>query len=138
MKDRHVIEALGKAEVVIENGEITMDFFDNAVSKAKEVFDVIHEAEGLALMAHPKFWTTDVALLESGLRELKAQGLDGIEAVYSQNKIEETMCHLHLAKSLDFCVSAGSDFHGENKKMQHFGMEIGEDIPGVRWVFNMI
>ena len=58
--------------------------------QAKEVFDVIHEAEGLALMAHPKFWTTDVALLESGLRELKAQGLDGIEAVYSQNKIEET------------------------------------------------
>jgi predicted metal-dependent phosphoesterase TrpH len=106
--------------------------------QAKEVFDVIHEAGGLALMAHPKLWTTDVALLESGLRELKTQGLDGIEAVYSQNEIEETMCHLRLAKSLDFCVSAGSDFHGENKKMQHFGMAIDEGISDVRWVFNMI
>lgn len=106
--------------------------------EAKEVFDVIHASGGLAIMAHPKFWASDYSLLESGLRELKEQGLDGIEAVYSQNEIEETMCHLKLANSLDLCVSAGSDFHGENKKMQHFGMEIDEGISDVRWVFDMI
>lgn len=106
--------------------------------EAKEVFDIIHAAGGVALMAHPKFWTTDVSRLESGLRELKSQGLDGIEAVYQQNIVEETICHLKLAKELDFCVSAGSDFHGENKTSSQFGMEIDGSNANVRWVFDMI
>ena len=106
--------------------------------EAKEVFDVIHASGGVALMAHPKFWTPDVALLKSGLKELKAQGLDGIEAIYVQNEIEDTISHLNIARELDFCVSAGSDFHGGNKVTQKFGMEIDESISGIRWVFDMI
>ena len=106
--------------------------------EAREVFDVIHGAGGIVLMAHPRFWTLDEKKLESGLGELKDAGMDGIEAFYSFNSVEETSCHLRMAKKFDFCVSAGSDYHGANKMSSTFGMDVDPGKSGVRWAFDMI
>ena len=92
-----------------------------------EAFDLIHAAHGVAVMAHPRFWTTDPMKLREGLRRLKDRGLDGIEAVYQANAPEETIDHLRAAKELGLAVTAGSDFHGANKPQITLGMEVGDE-----------
>ena len=92
-----------------------------------ETFDLIHAAGGVAVMAHPRYWTQDPEMLRSGLEQLKARGLDGIEAVYQANEPNETIDHLRAAKELGLCVTAGSDFHGANKPTIALGMEVDDE-----------
>ena len=92
-----------------------------------EAIDLIHAAHGVAIMAHPRFWTQDPERLRAGLRRLQARGLDGIEAVYQANRPEETIDHLRAARELDMVVTAGSDFHGANKPNITLGMEVGDE-----------
>ena len=92
-----------------------------------EVFDVIHAAGGVAVMAHPRYWTKDSSLLRSGLENLKARGLDGVEAIYQANESGETVDHLLAAKEVGLFVTAGSDFHGANKPAIPLGMEVDDE-----------
>lgn len=89
-----------------------------------ESIEMIHAAGGVAVMAHPKYWTQDADALRKGLRRLKDLGLDGIEAMYKANAVDETVDHLHAAKELGLLVTAGSDFHGANKPDIPLGMEV--------------
>ena len=92
-----------------------------------EAFDVIHAAGGVAVMAHPRYWTKDPARLREGLARLKVRGLDGIEAVYQANEPEETIDHLRAAKDLGLCMTAGSDFHGAHKPTITLGMTVDDE-----------
>lgn len=89
----------------------------------------IHAAGGLAIMAHPRYWTDDEALLMSGLKRLKDQaGLDGIEAVYQANLPEHTIMAWRAAEALDLVKTAGSDFHGHNKPHIALGMAMVDEV----------
>ncbi len=90
---------------------------------AAQAIEVAHEAGGVAIMAHPSFYTHDASKLRAGLAMLKDIGLDGMEAMYRANSLEETMLHLRIAAELDFIVTAGSDFHGANRPEIMLGME---------------
>ena len=92
-----------------------------------EAFDVIHAAGGVAVMAHPRYWTKDPARLREGLARLKARGLDGIEAVYQANEPDETIDHVRAAKELGLCMTAGSDFHGAHKPTIKLGMAVEDE-----------
>lgn len=88
----------------------------------------VHAAGGVAVMAHPRSWTRDPSALRAGLAKLRDMGLDGIEAVYQANMPDETIDHLRAARELGLAVSAGSDFHGENKPAITLGMDVeGEE-----------
>ena len=89
--------------------------------------DVIHHAGGVAVMAHPRYWTSDPDLLKAGLARLKDIGLDGIEAEYQANAPEETILHLRTAYALGLAVTAGSDFHGANKPTITLGMAVADE-----------
>ena len=78
----------------------------------EEGIRMIREAGGVAVLAHPFSWLDDEAELEAGVRELKAAGLAGIEALYSEYTPEQTVTLLRLAKRLGLLVTGGSDFHG--------------------------
>jgi len=78
----------------------------------EEGIRMIREAGGVAVIAHPFSWETDEAKLEAGLRELKGQGLAGVEAVYSEHTAEQTITLLRLAKRLGLLTTGGSDYHG--------------------------
>ena len=93
----------------------------------EEAIEVIHAAHGAAVMAHPRFWTSDARLLADGLARLKDLGLDGVEAVYQGNLPMETPMHLRLAREAGLAVTAGSDFHGANKPSVTLGMDVGGD-----------
>lgn len=100
----------------------------------EDAFRVIHQAGGLCVMAHPRYWkdgwkTTgcDFAAAERGLAALKEKGLDGVEALYQANTNEENIEFVRLAIRLGYLKSAGSDFHGLNKPTIPLGMEVSED-----------
>ena len=101
----------------------------------EEAFRVVHAAGGVAVMAHPRFWKRewkatgcDYAAAERELARLKEAGLDGLEAHYQANTPEENMEFTRIASRVGLLKSAGSDFHGTNKKNIPLGMEVEESF----------
>jgi len=97
----------------------------------EEAFAAIHEAGGLCIMAHPKFWRRewkhagpDCEAAEKELSRLMEAGLDGVEALYQANTPAENVAFIRLASRLGCLKSAGSDFHGGNKPSIPLGMEV--------------
>jgi predicted metal-dependent phosphoesterase TrpH len=91
---------------------------------------MICEAGGAAVIAHPFSWEDDEGKLEAGLRELKAAGLAGLEAVYAEYTPEQTVTLLRLAKKLELLTTGGSDYHGLAKPDIALGRGFGSlDVP---------
>ena len=129
------------ARVIVEKGfaESVADAFARYVAVGAPAYvtryrpaqaraiEVIHRAGGVAVMAHPRYWTSDADTLKAGLARLKDLGLDGVEAEYQANAPEETILHLRTAYALGLAVTAGSDFHGANKPAITLGMEVADE-----------
>ena len=99
----------------------------------EDAFRVIHEAGGICVMAHPKYWRDDwkttgpnYAAAERELAALKERGLDGVESLYQANTNEENIAFTRIATKLGYLKTAGSDFHGSNKPTIPLGMEVSE------------
>jgi predicted metal-dependent phosphoesterase TrpH len=75
----------------------------------------IKDAGGLAVLAHPTWVKTTEGTLIDLARQLKEQGLDGVEVHYSTHTPRQTRTYLSLAKQLGLLVTGGSDFHGMTK-----------------------
>lgn len=75
----------------------------------------IQAAKGLAVLAHPTWVRTSDADLALLVRQLKDEGLDGMEVHYSTHSPQQTRAYLDLAKQLGLLVTGGSDFHGLTK-----------------------
>lgn len=73
----------------------------------KEIIDAIHEAGGIAILAHPGHYD-NFDLLE----ELIPQGLDGVEVWHPKNTPEQTERLKAVAKENKLLMTGGSDFHG--------------------------
>jgi len=83
--------------------------------------DLIRQAGGIPVLAHPfTLNCTTIEQLTGLLRELQAQGLQGLECLYSEHTPDQNREYLALAEKLDLLVTGGSDFHGLNKE----GVEI--------------
>ena len=118
-----------------ESPEETRCYEDRWHPGQEETFRAVHEAGGLCVMAHPKYWRRywkygepEFADAERGLAELKEKGLDGLEAVYQANSALETVEFTRIARKLGLLVSAGSDFHGSNKPTIPLGMDVDGGI----------
>jgi predicted metal-dependent phosphoesterase TrpH len=77
---------------------------------------LIHEAGGVAVLAHP--YQLKLASLEEVERlivELAVLGLDGIEAIYSRHSEDERHLYAQMARRLGLLVTGGSDYHGTYK-----------------------
>jgi predicted metal-dependent phosphoesterase TrpH len=84
----------------------------------EEVITRIHEAGGLASVAHPGLLEHD-----EWLPSLVDAGLDAIEAYHSEHTGEMTARYLSLAAELGVAVSGGSDYHADDV---HGGTSLGE------------
>jgi predicted metal-dependent phosphoesterase TrpH len=79
-----------------------------------EVVRQIHEAGGLASLAHPALSGPDgEADKAAWIEGLVSEGLDAIEAFHSKHDADATGRYLSLAARLGIEVSGGSDFHGD-------------------------
>jgi hypothetical protein len=77
---------------------------------AVDAINVIHNAGGVAVMAHPGLNRTDDII-----PELVAAGLDGIECFHSKHSTSVSQHYLELADEHHLLVTGGSDCHGMNK-----------------------
>jgi len=87
--------------------------------------EIIHEAGGLAILAHPILYGFGSSSLDNMVKELCEDGLDGIEAVYSTYCPADERRIRALAAKYDLLLSGGSDFHGSNKKDIDLGTGMG-------------
>lgn len=114
-------------------------------TEAQEAIRIIHEAGGKAFFAHP-FQLSYPSLMEDGkgfsarlflvLKQLKEDGLDGLECYYPTHDQAQTDCLLALADQIGLLVSVGSDDHGPGvrkiKEMNSF--QVSVDAKRLEWI----
>src|SRR6266404_3592352 len=77
---------------------------------AADAIDLIHQAGGVAVMAHPGLNRTDEVI--PGMVEA---GLDGIECFHTKHSTATAARYLELADRFHLLVTGGSDCHGLSK-----------------------
>ncbi|MDR0388884.1 MAG: PHP domain-containing protein [Spirochaetaceae bacterium] len=111
--------------------------FDTYLSKGRPLFvprdalelekalELIHNAGGKAVLAHPLSLYVSWGRLPGLLREWKDKGLDGIEAWHPTAKERTARRFEELGRSLGLCITAGSDFHGASRPERRLGYTSG-------------
>ena len=100
----------------------------------QKIIDTIHEAGGVAVLAHPTLYNLTDSKIESLVSELKGYGLDGIEVEYTTFTPEQTKLITHIADKYSLLHSGGSDFHGTYKPGVYLGVGKGNlKIPYSYW-----
>ena len=92
-------------------------FVPRAGAPPEEVIHRIHEAGGIASLAHPGLLQHD-----DWIPEFAAAGLDAVEAYHSEHDTLMTATYLSIAKRLRLGISGGSDFHGDES---HGAVQLG-------------
>jgi predicted metal-dependent phosphoesterase TrpH len=77
---------------------------------ARTAIDLIHEAGGVAVMAHPGLNRTDEVI-----PGMVAAGLDGIECYHTKHSRTTAERYVQLTKQYGLLVTGGSDCHGASK-----------------------
>jgi len=86
---------------------------------------LVHEAGGIAILAHPKSLHVSWGRLPTLLAFLKEKGLDGVEAWHPAATVQFCKRLEELARSLGLCNTAGSDFHGSARPERKLGYTAG-------------
>ena len=94
---------------------------DPTYPEPQEIIEAIHEAGGIAILAHPGFYN-NFELFE----ELIPLGLDGVEVWHPENSEEEQEALIKIAKKHGLLMTGGSDFHGG---FNAYPLKIGEYGP---------
>ncbi len=91
-----------------------------------QAVELILNAGGIPILAHPTLYHMGDERLETLVAELKDVGLMGIEAIYSTYTAGEERQIRALAGKFDLLISGGSDFHGSNKPGLDLGVGYGK------------
>ncbi len=128
------------ARYLVETGQAkdVQSVFDNYIAQGKscyverykispfEAVKLLHNANGLAILAHPCLYKMSREELLELVRQMKEVGLDGIEALYSRNQGSDEKDFRKIANEFDLLLSGGSDFHGASKPDIHIGTGKGD------------
>lgn len=77
-----------------------------------ECIDLIRNAGGVAVLAHPVTLKLSNGKLREKVAELVDMGLGGIECYYSKFSEKDSERMSRLAREFDLAVTGGTDFHG--------------------------
>jgi 3',5'-nucleoside bisphosphate phosphatase len=80
---------------------------------AEQAIELIHEAGGVAVIAHPYWDISEPTEVDDLVRSL---GADGVETYYPTHSKEQTAHLLELCAELDLVPTASSDYHGPTHK----------------------
>ena len=114
----HVARAMVKAKLVKSLDEAFELYLKKGrpawVPKSKisalEAIELVHQAGGLAVMAHPGLNRTDDVI-----PALVSAGLDGIECFHTKHSTATSERYLEIADKHHLLITGGSDCHGFSK-----------------------
>ncbi len=116
--DKGVTNSLTEGLSLYEKYQCGYDIVD--FPSVKEVVRWIHNAGGIAILAHPgvSLWKEDMCLsqFKEKLKEYLTFGLDGIECYYPKHTEEITNICLETCREHGLSITSGSDCHGEFQK----------------------
>jgi predicted metal-dependent phosphoesterase TrpH len=92
-------------------------FIERIGPSPSTIVETLHDAGGLASLAHP-----GVTRRDELIAPLAAHGLDASEAYHSDHPAETQQHYLAMAARLGVLVSGGSDFHGEETRRNALGV----------------
>lgn len=78
----------------------------------EQIIEIIHENDGLAVLAHPHINLKGKNHLLEGIINFGIDGIEAYSSYHSQTQINET---LSAARQHGLFVTCGSDFHGKTK-----------------------
>jgi 3',5'-nucleoside bisphosphate phosphatase len=114
LMDKHIVTSAKEAfDRFLANGKPA--YVPRELPSPAEAIGWIKAARGLAVLAHPTWVKVAERSLVDLVRQLKADGLDGVEVYYSTHAARQTREYLSLAQQLGLLVTGGSDFHGLTK-----------------------
>lgn len=90
----------------------------------EEVIEEIHNAGGLAFLAHAYIYPFDNTL-EIVEEMINTHKLDGIECYYSYFNNDQTQNLIKLCNKYNLYMSGGTDFHGKNRPDTQMGIGTG-------------
>lgn len=86
---------------------------------ARDALDLLHDAGGIGVLAHPGHWTSGRLL-----HQLDRAGLDGIEVWHPSHDASLVAYYERLARDYDLVATGGSDYHGHRPNDdEHFGTQ---------------
>ena len=102
-------------------------YVDKFRVSCKEAIEIIHNAGGVSVLAHPGILKDSKKFtVEKLVKDLKKLGLNGIEAYYTSHSHEQTTTFIDLAKKQNLIITGGSDFHGSLNQGVNIGTGRGE------------
>lgn len=91
-----------------------------------EIIDLVIQARGIAVLAHPNTLNLcDVDLLYK-IEELRKHGLSGIEIINGKMKLNNNSTISNIARELDLIKTTGSDFH--DPQIDSLGINTEDEI----------
>ena len=123
------------AQWLVRNGRATsmQHAFDTMIGEGRRFYlpkqgmsvgktcDLIHEAGGLAVVAHPQTLRLGWEELAKSLKRWRGEGLDGVEAYHANLACNEAHRIAAIADDLGLHVTAGSDYHGPPRMDRRLG-----------------
>jgi len=120
----HIAQALVQAGCVasikqafdVYLGTTGAAYFPKERLTPRQAIDCIHNAGGLATLAHPvQLRTANPAHTQTVINHLAEAGLDGLEVYHCDQTPQDSTFFLALAQRYNLLATGGSDFHGHNK-----------------------
>ena len=81
----------------------------------------IREAGGVPVVAHPGRFAGGAFVWDEAMKDLRDQGMEGLEAYYGEYAAAQQRSFTALAGKLGMVMSGGSDYHGRNKPAIRLG-----------------
>lgn len=130
MVEKGYVKSLDEAfEKYLSDGG--MFFVEKRRLKPAEAIELIKNAGGIAILAHPYELLrgkpsneNDWDYLERMIKDLARNGIDGLEVFYSTHTMTQTDDLLRIAKKYNLLITAGSDYHGSNRPDVSLGMNV--------------
>lgn len=127
------------AQIMLRKGIVRSidEAFDNYLGKGKcayvekfrigcgKAIDIIRNAGGIAVLAHPFLLGLSDAMLKDLIVTLKSMGIEGLEVYYPEHSLENINYYEHLAWDHDLLMTGGTDFHGNLKPEIQIGVGKG-------------
>ena len=123
------------AQAMIEEGYVRsmQESFNRFLARGKPAYverdrlpiiraiELIRNAGGLAVMAHPGYIQMDIIELQKFFGRMKNAGLSGIEVFYPTHEPATVKMLKNFACELDLFVTGGTDYHGRDREAAPLG-----------------